>query len=281
MQNTAENWTILIVDDEQVIHDVLTMNLRHMEYNNKPITLLNAYSASQAKEMITDNPNIAVVILDVMMEEDDAGLNMVKFIREDMHNSTMRILLHTGQPGIAPKREAAERYKIDAYLDKNVTDNDDCYVAVKLALRAYEEHLKLKDSAAKDDISLMVDLCAYYIALLAEPDCRNDQKSTLKKVTNMVNLVQQVLGDYALNDLKNDLSPGSTKVSKLSLDDYRALIRIHDIKVILSHTSNEQYILERTINFDMLVKAATLFSKIKILPEASRQALQKCIQTLQ
>jgi CheY-like chemotaxis protein len=281
MVNTAGSWTILIVDDEQVIHDVLTMNLRHMEYNNKPITFLNAYSASQAKEMITDNPNIAVVILDVMMEEDDAGLNMVKFIREDMQNANMRILLHTGQPGIAPKREAAERFKIDGYLDKNVTDNDDCYVSVKLALRAYEEHLKLKDSAAKDDISLMGDLSAHYIDLLAGSDSKDDQKSMLKKVNKMVHLVQQMLGDYALNDLKNDLSLGSTKAKKLSLSDYRALIRIHDIKVILSHTPSDHFYSERSVNFDMLVQAAKLFSKIKILPEVCRQDLQKHIQDLQ
>ena len=135
MNDSRVNWQVLIVDDEKLIHDVLSMNIRDMVCNDRPITLIEAYSANEAKNIIDNNPDIAVIILDVMMEQDDAGLNLVKYIREELKNIDIRILLHTGQPGIAPKREVSEDYMIDAYLDKNMSDNDDCYVAVKLAIR--------------------------------------------------------------------------------------------------------------------------------------------------
>jgi len=280
MNNSKDNWKILIVDDEKLIHDVLTMNLRDMLYENKAVTLLNAYSASEAKQIIVNNPDIAVIILDVMMEQDNAGLNLAKFIREDLKNINVRILLHTGQPGIAPKKQVAEDYIIDAYLDKNMADNDDCYVAVKLALKSYQEFLNLRHTAKKDDIGLLEDITDNYISLLVGKDCNINYNYLLDKVGNMVNSAQEILAGYSLNDIKNDLSLGSTKKQRLSIKDYSALIRINDIRVILSHASIEEYNNEQAVNLNMLQQSATLFSEIEILPENCRQALQKRLQVV-
>lgn len=278
MNNSRDNWRILIVDDEKLIHDVLSMNLRDMVCDSVPLVLINAYSADEAKNIITKNPDIAVIILDVMMEQDDAGLDLVKYIREDLKNIDVRILLHTGQPGIAPKRLVSEDYMIDAYLDKNITDNDDCYVAVKLALKSYRESLCLKQSVKKDDVTLLGEIANIYNSLLGATGHSVNCDLSLKRVGEMVNLAQEILVSYSLNDIKNDLSLGSTKKERLSIKDYSALIRLNDIKVIFSQNFTKEDCSELAINFNILQQSAELFSEIEILPDSSKQALQKALQ---
>jgi CheY-like chemotaxis protein len=278
MNNSRVNWQVLIVDDEKLIHDVLSMNIRDMVCNDRPITLITAYSANEAKNIIDNNPDIAVIILDVMMEQDDAGLNLVKYIREELKNIDIRILLHTGQPGIAPKREVSEDYMIDAYLDKNMSDNDDCYVAVKLALKSYQENVSLRQSVKKDDVTLLGEIASIYNNLLDTNDAVVSGESLLTRVSEMVNLAQEILASYSLNDIKNDLSLGSTKKERLSHKDYSALIRLNDIKMILSHSVPAKNSSESSINFNILQQSAELFSEIKILPDSYRQIIQKNLQ---
>lgn len=278
MNNSRVNWQVLIVDDEKLIHDVLSMNIRDMLCNDRPITLITAYSANEAKNIIDNNPDIAVIILDVMMEQDDAGLNLVKYIREELKNIDIRILLHTGQPGIAPKREVSEDYMIDAYLDKNMSDNDDCYVAVKLALKSYQENVSLRQSVKKDDVTLLGEIASIYNNLLDTNDAVVSGEGLLTRVSEMVNLAQEILASYSLNDIKNDLSLGSTKKERLSHKDYSALIRLNDIKMILSHSVPAKNSSESSINFNILQQSAELFSEIKILPDSYRQIIQKNLQ---
>jgi len=278
MNDSRVNWQVLIVDDEKLIHDVLSMNIRDMLCNDRPITLITAYSANEAKNIIDNNPDIAVIILDVMMEQDDAGLNLVKYIREELKNIDIRILLHTGQPGIAPKREVSEDYMIDAYLDKNMSDNDDCYVAVKLALKSYQENVSLRQSVKKDDVTLLGEIASIYNNLLDTNDDDVSCESLLTRVSEMVNLAQEILASYSLNDIKNDLSLGSTKKERLSHKDYSALIRLNDIKMILSHSVPAKNSSESSINFNILQQSAELFSEIKILPDSYRQIIQKNLQ---
>lgn len=282
MIDSTDGWSILIVDDESIIHDVLSMNLRDMQFDGKGVNLISTFSATEAKNIISINPHIAVVILDVMMEKDDAGLDLVRYIREVHNNADIRILLHTGQPGIAPKKHVADRYDIDAYLDKNISDNEDCYVAVKLALKSYRDCLKLKKVAAKkDDVSLMEDIADGYIDILADKALNKNYGIFFLKINKIVHSVQEILAGYALNDVKNDLSLGSTKETRLSYSDYALLIRINDIKVILSHSPLEHYKKDWNVNFDMLLQSARGFCKIGILPNTSRQLLLKHIRALE
>lgn len=278
MNFSNDNWKILIVDDERLIHDVLSLNLRDMQCHGMPLTLISAFSADEARKIIANNSDIAVVILDVMMEQDDAGLDLVKYIREEVKNDDVRILLHTGQPGIAPKKKVCEDYVIDAYLDKNMTDNDDCYVAVKLALKSYRESVSLRQSAKKDDVTLLGEIASIYNSLLQTTDHSVSHDCLMERVCEMVNLAQEILANYSLNDIKNDLSLGSTKKERLSIKDYSALIRLNDIKVILSHSRNQDDQSEREINYNMLRQSADLFSEIEILPKNSKQALQESLR---
>jgi len=96
---TLEPWKILIVDDEVEIHNITRLSLGDFTYDNKKLEFLSAYSGKEARQVMIDNPDVAVILLDVIMESDDAGLITAKYIRETLQNRAVRIILRTGQPG--------------------------------------------------------------------------------------------------------------------------------------------------------------------------------------
>jgi response regulator RpfG family c-di-GMP phosphodiesterase len=130
-------WKILIVDDEKGLHDVTHLVLRKMHYAGRPIELISAYSAQEAEEIIKVTPNIAVAIIDVVMENDRAGLDLVKIIRNQYGMKTVRIILRTGNPGMAPEREVIQHFEIDDYRDKTDLTADRLFSVVYTALRSH------------------------------------------------------------------------------------------------------------------------------------------------
>ena len=96
-------WRVLVVDDDPNIHSVTTMLLTDFRYQSRPLELLTAHSGREAREIMKNEPDIALVLLDVVMESDDAGLQTARYIREELKNDKVRIVLRTGQPGSAPE----------------------------------------------------------------------------------------------------------------------------------------------------------------------------------
>ncbi len=137
-ETTLAPWKLLIVDDEKQIHQVSEMVLKNFNFGNRPLQFINAISAAEAKEKYVAHPDIAVVLLDVVMETDHAGLDFVKYIRDEVKNSFVRIILRTGQPGIAPEQETIETYDIDGYLPKADLSSNKLFASVRTALRAFE-----------------------------------------------------------------------------------------------------------------------------------------------
>lgn len=94
----ASRWKILIVDDELDVHKVTRLVLSGFEFGGRTLELYSAYSAAEARELLGAHPDMAVILLDVVMEDDDAGLKLVRHIRKEQHNNAVRIILRTGQP---------------------------------------------------------------------------------------------------------------------------------------------------------------------------------------
>lgn len=146
------------MDDETGIHDVTRLVLRRMKYAEHPIELISAYSAQEAEEIIKVTPNIAVAIIDVVMENDQAGLGLVKIIRNNYSMNRVRIILRTGNPGMAPEREVIKHFEIDDYRDKTELTADRLFTAVYTALRSFNT-LKTIDETAQglDQIIRSID----------------------------------------------------------------------------------------------------------------------------
>jgi CheY-like chemotaxis protein len=139
----SDHYLILIVDDEPDIHKLTKISLRGLKYNQRKIKFLFASSGKEAVETVQENPNIAVILLDVVMETSDAGLKACQRIREELDNQFVRILLRTGQPGSAPEKDTIDEYDIDGYLLKTEITTTRLYSSVRTALKAWNELIQL------------------------------------------------------------------------------------------------------------------------------------------
>jgi CheY-like chemotaxis protein len=134
---------ILIVDDEPDVHQITKLSLRGLR-RGRPIEFISASSGEEAIRMMQAHPDVAVILLDVVMETNSAGLDACRAIRETLGNPFVRILLRTGFPGEAPERQTIDEFDIDAYLPKAELTSSRLYAAVRTALKAWEELVELE-----------------------------------------------------------------------------------------------------------------------------------------
>jgi signal transduction histidine kinase/DNA-binding NarL/FixJ family response regulator len=130
-------WKIAVIDDEPAVHDGTRFALSDYRLNGQGLEILSAYSAAEGRELMRRNTDVAVVLLDVIMETDTAGLSLVEFIRKDLKNETVRIILRTGQPGQAPERRVIVDYDINDYKAKTELTADKLFTSLTAALRSY------------------------------------------------------------------------------------------------------------------------------------------------
>jgi diguanylate cyclase (GGDEF)-like protein len=141
-------WRVLIVDDDADVHSTTTFALGSLEVHGRPLEFVHAYSADQARALLEREPDLAVVLLDVVMEQADAGLHLVRHIRETLRRTDVRIILRTGQPGYAPEMDAIRGYDINDYRAKSELTRTKLYTAVAAAIRSYEQIRALEASRA-------------------------------------------------------------------------------------------------------------------------------------
>ncbi len=139
-------WRILIVDDEPDIHDVTQMSLSSFEYAGRGLEFFNAYSAAEALKILEQTPDIAVALVDVVMETEHAGLDLIKTIRNEMKNEFIRLILRTGQPGQAPERRVIREYDINDYKEKTELTSQKLYSTIYTSLRSYRDLLALDNN---------------------------------------------------------------------------------------------------------------------------------------
>ncbi len=137
-------WKILIVDDEAEVHDVTRFALSGFEFDGKPLLFLDAYSGQEAKSILADHPDVAVILLDVVMESEDSGLKAVKHIREELKYNNVRIILRTGQPGHAPEKSVVRDYDINDYKAKTELTAQKLYTLMLSSLRSYRDIVSLE-----------------------------------------------------------------------------------------------------------------------------------------
>ncbi|KAF7764480.1 two-component system, NtrC family, C4-dicarboxylate transport sensor histidine kinase DctB [Pseudoalteromonas citrea] len=147
--NDLEPWLILIVDDDESVHQLSTLVLRSYQFEQRALKLLHAYSKVEALTILQDCPDIALVLLDVIMETNEAGLECAQEIRQNLCNETVRIVLRTGQPGSIPEHELMLKYDINDYKTKTELTKERLYTVITASLRSYEHLVKLANMAEK------------------------------------------------------------------------------------------------------------------------------------
>ena len=134
-----QHYQILVVDDDEYVHQLTKMVLRGFHFDGHPIRLASALSAKEAIEYLGQNDNVAVALVDVVMETDDAGLKLVNHIRNVYSNKEIRLLIRTGQPGAAPEESVFQDYDINDYLSKTDITAHKLRMALLNALRSYRD----------------------------------------------------------------------------------------------------------------------------------------------
>lgn len=135
--SSARPWSVLVVDDDEGVHNITRLVLSGLTFRDRPVQMISAYSAAQCLEVLQARPDVALVLLDVVMETDDAGLRTVRAVREELGNANVRLVLRTGQPGYAPEREVVTRYEVDGYALKTEVTSQGLITAVIASLRAF------------------------------------------------------------------------------------------------------------------------------------------------
>lgn len=145
----APAWRVLLVDDEPAVHEVSRLVLADVSFEGRAIELLSAASAAQAREVLAREKDVALVLLDVVMESDDAGIALVQHIRDERRDTDVQIVLRTGQPGMAPEREVILRYEINGYYLKTDLTAQRLHSIVVSALRSYRYARSLRLASAR------------------------------------------------------------------------------------------------------------------------------------
>lgn len=141
-------WKLLLVDDEPMVHEVSRLILAGLRFEDRGVELLTAGSAAEARDLLARHGDVALALVDVVMETDDAGLLLVQHIRQRLGNADMQIVLRTGQPGVAPEAEVMHGHEINGYFLKTEITAQRLNSIVISGLRAYRRTLELRAGAA-------------------------------------------------------------------------------------------------------------------------------------
>lgn len=145
-KNEKDPWKVMVIDDDEQVHQVTKLSLSDFSFEGRSINFISAYSAEEAKKLLSQHFDVAFIFLDVVMESNDAGLKLVKYIREELKNHLVRIVLRTGQPGEAPEASVIVDYDINDYKTKTELTQQKMLATTIAALRSYRDVIEIENS---------------------------------------------------------------------------------------------------------------------------------------
>jgi response regulator RpfG family c-di-GMP phosphodiesterase len=212
-------WKVLLVDDEPDIHDITRLTLSRFRLEGRGLSFLHAYSGAEAKEILAREKDIALVLLDVVMEREDSGLEVARWMRQELDNQFTRIVLRTGQPGQAPEERVIVDYDINDYKEKTELDRTKLFTTTFAALRAYRDIMKVEDARRvqqnyREGLERVISASTH---LFRQRSLKDFASGLLQQVVALLRLEQSMLLRVA----------GASVITGVS--QYEVLARIGDI----------------------------------------------------
>jgi two-component sensor histidine kinase/CheY-like chemotaxis protein len=186
-----EFWKLIVADDDEDVHAVTALALSNFTYKGKPLKIMSSYSAKETEQLIIENPDTAVIFLDVVMESHDSGLQLVKFIRETAENKLIRIVLRTGQPGNAPELKVITTFDINDYKEKTELTAPKLVTTLISSLRNYDDLRKIEESR------ISLEVLASTSAMMHGLD------STHPVSENIITTLTKVVKSFSINSAVN------------------------------------------------------------------------------
>lgn len=274
-QDEQVPWKVLVVDDEESVHRVTSLVLRGQTYQGRPIHLFNAYSAEGAREVLQREPEIALILLDVVMETSEAGLELIRYVREELKDKLIRIVLRTGQPAQAPARKVILGYEIHDYKTKTELTEDKLYTTVITALRSFQALHELHlyrtqlEEKVEERMQQIQEKNLYLEELHREKDgilgmVIHDLRTPLGQIKGLVQLLEQQLPAESNEEVRFMLE-------KIDEASENGLMLIQDL-MLVNRLSSER---ERSRQIEAIELATYLR---ELLPFYQRLAQKKSIQ---
>ena len=151
-------WQVLVVDDEEDVHVVTRLALANTTFESRPVNLISARSGAEARAILGAQPDIALILLDVVMETEHAGLDLARWLRQDKHDHLVRIVLRTGQPGVAPERQVIRDYDINDYQAKSQLTQERLFTVLMGSLRNYSD-LRALEASRRPSTAIAAGCC--------------------------------------------------------------------------------------------------------------------------
>ncbi|MDR3385923.1 MAG: DUF3369 domain-containing protein [Rudaea sp.] len=187
-QASPPPWTVLIVDDEPEVHAVTRLALGSFRFADRPLRFLNAHNTVEAEVLLRAHTDIAVMLLDVVMESDRAGLDLVRTVRERLGNRFVRIVLRTGQPGQAPEQQVIANYDINDYKEKTELTAQKLATTMFAALRSYRDMRTIE--ASRRGLERVINASAY---IFSHEHSQRFASMVLEQLTELVGVERGAL----------------------------------------------------------------------------------------
>ncbi|CAM3880369.1 Cyclic di-GMP phosphodiesterase response regulator RpfG [Vibrio aerogenes CECT 7868] len=178
-----EPWKVLLVDDDPQMHQITQLALGNFSFQKRPLQLISAYSGEEAKEIFQREKNIALALIDVVMETEHAGLDLVRFIRDDYQDRLVRLVLRTGQAGQTPEDKAIQEYEIDDYKEKTELTTQKLRTLLYSMLRSYRDLCLIEQQ--KEGLSKVIQASAN---VQNTKTLKNYATSVLQQLTSLIGL---------------------------------------------------------------------------------------------
>ena len=186
-QSLNNKWKVMIVDDDVMIHNATKKVLRNFQFEDKSLRFIDAYNKKEAKGLIQQNPDIAVILLDVMMDGEKAGLEIASYIRNDLKNTYARIVLRTGQPHDVPEEIVIREYDINDYKEKSELTATKLCTTMISSLRSYRD-------------IMLIDANKRALEMILHSSSTLLEENSLVKLTDRV--LDEILAILTLNPIK-------------------------------------------------------------------------------
>lgn len=191
-EENEKPWKILIADDEEEIHQITKMVLSDYLFDGRQLEFISAYSGKETKELIEKYPDIAIVLLDVVMETENAGLEVVQYIRKSLFNKFIRVILRTGQPGKAPEQNVIMEYDINEYKEKTELTSRKLYTTVTASLRAYKDLITIDKT--RRVLELVIQSSEH---IFSNNSLENFTAGVLNQISSILNLDKNISNSEA------------------------------------------------------------------------------------
>ncbi|MGB0215931.1 MAG: EAL domain-containing protein [Alteromonas oceani] len=180
---SQKNWVVLSVEDNQPYQDVLESALQEVAFEGRKIELLRASSAASAATILSKRQDISLILLDIVMETDDAGFYLIDTIRNVIGDELVRIVVLTGQPGVKPHDKAINEYNISEYWNKTDLSADKLKSVVVSNLRTWQISQELQ--IARRGLQMIVDASR---SLTARQDTSEFAHTVLEEIARVINV---------------------------------------------------------------------------------------------